>query len=201
MEYKILSYFGETFYCSNKNELFDFLDQITLSSLGDSFDLSRERGYFISHYEERDIHYSDDIISTVLLPVYVKCFYIVQDKNRYTVNYQKLIKEYYQSRNLYQKQKKHWWERSYEMMLHRSTKKYRRRVGKNYVESKRNCHKEYAETLGLMNEYPEVKIRNKRFTDLRLGHVFYYCDEYCIRKSTKSWKHKKVRKQWQKNIK
>jgi hypothetical protein len=53
----------------------------------------------------------------------------------------------------------------------------------------------------LISEEMGVSIRAKRKNDVKSKFITYYGDDYCFRPHDKSWKSKKVKRQWQKHIK
>lgn len=194
MEYKIVTVFGETYYIENKKELFEFFDLIgghwnILSKCGHAFNISKEKGSVIVDWEE--VFYYEQSIKR---PVYSDHMYIIYDKKRFVVNYSKLKDEYKASRNIKDYTPRRW-------KSGRDGFRSDRRPARHamYKVAKHSCKKEYLDSIDSIEQ--GVEVRAKRFSFLRMNHVFFYDDELYRRGGVKSWKEKKVKRQWMKNKK
>lgn len=194
MRYKIESFFHETFYIYNKADLFDFIDIYTrrnpfFSVFSDRFDISYEGGFFVE--VEKEV--CNDYGYYYKINKYVKSLFIIKDENNFVIDYSKLYDEYKESRNIKPYRSKYKYR-------DRSTSKYRRSRGYDkYIVSKHSYKKEYTDML--ISEEMGVSIRAKRKNDVKSKFVTYYGDDYGFRPHNKSWKSKKVKRQWQKHIK
>lgn len=194
MEYKIKTALGQTFFLNNKIELFDFFDYLRerrksiSSACGDNFNIHKDVGAMIVGWETVVYeHY------TAESPIYVENIYIIEDRHRFIVDYVKLEKEYNQSRGIKPYTRRQW-------VTGTGTRAYRKPLrSKMYKEAQRSGKPEFAQLLADKRE--GVKVRAKRFCDLKWQHVKLYDDELYRNDGVKSWKDKKIKKQWMKHLK
>lgn len=208
MRYKLKTYDKKTYYIEDKEDLFEFFDRINNNRhslrniFSDRFDISINPygGSFKIGEKPKVYYYDDGGCYYTTISVYVEAWYILEDYHGYTVDYEKLFREYKQSRkNKSRKSGKKVGHRLfYRHSLNRSTKRYRKAMKfQDLKESKSSCRKEYSDLIQCKIE--GVKVRSKRFDFLRQNHVHFYLDDYHVRKDTTSWKdNKKIKKQWQK---
>jgi len=109
MQYKVINFFGDTYFYEDKSELFDFIDQCLVNSYMGFF------RYFTNEFKVTNNFGTKDIPQTFLLYkeetnkscfrkregvefVYVNAHFKILDQNRFAVDLEKLEREYIQSR-------------------------------------------------------------------------------------------------------
>lgn len=188
MTYKLTTYFS---YQNNnkfhltKKELFEFIDDFGFKFV-QSFQKNNERGIYLG----KETFYNKDSGYESYSNVYLNGQFILQDIHGYSVDFTSIEIDYNKSRDI----KKYQYKR------------YNHNYGtKKYSKPRRRASLQKEKSVGFSKEYKEsfiakefdVKIRVKRYKDVKKKHIFFYDDPW-YRKSSRSWKNKKIKKQWNK---
>lgn len=222
MRYKITNIYNQTFYINEKKELFKYIDELTYFKnksthhskyffynspyngffriVTNDFNKTEDssKGSVFLYSEQKSIkNRFTDYYYMETKNTYSTGFCKIKDEKGFTIDYSKLYSEYKQSRfNLSSKKK----NRRY---IDRSTKKYQlafKDKAADHIMS--SCKKEYTDCLSIKEIENEldlnIKIRRKRLSFLKCLNVHTY-DDFIERKARKSWKNKKVKRQWKKN--
>lgn len=201
MRYKIECLFSNTFFLYSKEDLFDFFDNVLkYNRFDDAFNYSFEKnfisGYFVESFgfkyekrgtDENPYYYEKEIRE------YSNSIYIIKDENNFVVDYDKIYSEYIQSRNLFKKKKSNNYD------LNRGTSKRRRTLKsfrrKDYAHSYKRLY-----SLSVYDKELKVKVRDKPQSIMRNKLIFDYDYMFYEKNRPTSWKNKKIKKQWMKNI-
>lgn len=204
MKYTIKNYKGGKFIVYSKKELFSIFDNfqsdwgrwsanIVNIYFTDNFIFSKEGRFVVNKtcYESKS-PFHDNKYDLFYEITYVNALYIIYDVFGKKVDLTELKEQYIQSRKL-NKNKVYYNETIVGSNKFRKTGKKSRFKDYNVHNS---FTKEYRDNFSAIEQ--GVKVRDKRAKEVKSFHVFYYEDSI-LRTSTKCWKNKKIKKQWQKN--
>lgn len=207
MRYTLKHHSGKKYFVDNKQELFSIFDSfqsnwgkwsgcVVTSYFTDNFIFSNSGRFVVKEeYFEKCHHFYEGEYTIVYKATYVNALYIIYNDSGQKINLEELKEQYVQSRKLEKKKNKNLYH------YDRSTASYRNKwkCSRYKDRSRHNSYtKEYRDNIYAFEE--NIKIRKKRATQVEKYHVFYYDYEY-YRDATKSWKYKKVKKQWGKHNK
>ncbi len=190
--YKLERY-NQDYYFLNKKDLFlqidNLINKMRYNSVinviklyfTEDFKFSSKSGSFLIKDEELD--YRDETGWKVYKRLYVNAIWKIYEKG-YVIDLDKFIEEYCQSRNVKNEIHRH-------HRLNNGSKK-ENKPRYTYRHIKTNCRKEFEDSFYAI-EY-NVKVRAKRFHEVKLKHVYLYEDEFYRSHQSKSWKDQSKRK-------
>ena len=206
MKYYYLENYLDNKYLLNKKEIFDLFDRLIIIN---RYKITRYNvSYMLSYILKDDLSfkYGEGSYKTDKFRIITKrynadpdsgyyesieywscnAYCVIKNFNGYKVDIEKFKKEYIQSRFHNKKEK----NRRY-----KKDRFYRARIKKQYADG---WKREYSDFL--KSKECDYKIRKKRLNDIKSKFI-YYSDDVKIRYSQKSWKQKKIKKQYMKNLK
>jgi hypothetical protein len=127
---------------------------------------------------------------------YTNCKYIIEDGTGRVVEPDSLLQEYISVRNFLSKKINSAVNETFPFCRYSyGIKKYKRRVtGSNYRKARTSSLKNELKSSNYAEDF-DVKVRNKRVQEVR-----YAMYEGALRKTKKSWKYYKQKKQWMKVV-
>lgn len=201
MNYTIISVHNLKYKNHSKKDLFNLIDDYGmyrfLRDFGEYFYISGKNSNFLYKKYKTESKYSDYYgWTTTEKSLYSNIYYIIYDERKNVVSLSELINDYRKSRKLNKKENSYQ-EKEQIRKFHRSTQSFR-----NEIKSERKTYKGFISEIKqsiTAKEY-KVKIRAERKSILKC-YIWDRYDDYKDTKNAntnKTWKNKKIDKQWNK---